>query len=244
MSTTLVKRLPPWRCEVTGCDSVNFFTQSKCRACNALCPLFMAQPDPRNWAVSAVLAIHGAFENSVDLLHIAEKGIGGTLSMTVVLSAVNAEELVVSVKQLDTWTDKKHKLKALRPARSEAGRKYGLLDELVYSEQLDLGQSHLLILARTYFQDFVWSGRKEAQPGRGRCQQQVEKEGEGKSKEASVKRGRKKHSFDIVPVSNNSGENETEAGNAPSAMANHYKYGIPSLTFCSDDHYKKLVIHH
>eukprot|EP00808_Paulinella_micropora_P013503 g1642.t1 len=91
MSTTLVKRLQPWRCEVTGCDSVNFFTQSKCRACNALCPLFMAQPDPRNWAVSDVLAIHGAFKNSVDLLHIAEKGIGGTLSMTgVLLSAVNA----------------------------------------------------------------------------------------------------------------------------------------------------------
>eukprot|EP00808_Paulinella_micropora_P003860 g53940.t1 len=39
------------------------------------------------------------------------------------------EELVVSVKQLDTWTDKKHKLKALRPARSEAGRKYGLLEK-------------------------------------------------------------------------------------------------------------------
>eukprot|EP00808_Paulinella_micropora_P028558 g52698.t1 len=90
MSTTLVKRLPLWRCEVTGCDSVNFFTQSKCRACNALCPLFMAQPDPRNWAVSDVLAIHGAFKNSVDLLDIAEKGIGGTLSMTGVLSAVNA----------------------------------------------------------------------------------------------------------------------------------------------------------
>eukprot|EP00808_Paulinella_micropora_P029856 g9063.t1 len=138
------------------------------------------------------------------------------------------EELVVSVKQLDTWTDKKHKLKALRPARSESGRKYGLLDELVYSEQLYLGQSHLLIRARTYFQDFVWSGRKEAQPGRGRCQEQVEKEGECKSKEASVKRGRKKPSFAIVPVSNNSGENETEAGNAPSAMANAKRSRPPS----------------
>eukprot|EP00808_Paulinella_micropora_P018486 g81434.t1 len=227
---TSVKRLPPWRCEVTGCDSVNFFTQSKCRACNALCTLFMAQPDPRNWAVSDVLAIHGAFKNSVDLLHIAEKGIGGILSMTGVFSAVNAgvrpglllrveydgkesnciveaqdeflgeEELVVSVKQLDTWTD---------------------------NEQLDLGQSHLLILARIYFQDFVWSGRKEAQPGRGRGQQQVEKEGEGKSKEASVKRGRKKPSFAIV-VSNNSGENETEAGNAPSAMAKGKRSRPPS----------------
>eukprot|EP00808_Paulinella_micropora_P007978 g53219.t1 len=50
----------------------------------------MAQPDPRNWAVSDVLAIHGAFKNSVDLLDIADKGIGGTLSITGVLSAVNA----------------------------------------------------------------------------------------------------------------------------------------------------------
>lgn len=75
---------------MTGCDSVNFFTQSKCRACNALCPLFMALPEPNNWAVSDVLAIHGAFKNNVDLLDTAENGIGGTLSKTGVLSAVNA----------------------------------------------------------------------------------------------------------------------------------------------------------
>eukprot|EP00808_Paulinella_micropora_P009240 g72856.t1 len=121
-------------------------------------------------------------------------------------------------------------LKALRPARSDAGREYGLLDELIYSEQLDLGQSHLLILARTYFQDFVWSGRKEAQPGRGRGQEQVEKEGEGKSKEASVKQGRrtKKPSYDVVQVSDNSGEKETEAGNAQFAMAKAKRSRPPS----------------
>eukprot|EP00808_Paulinella_micropora_P016433 g57419.t1 len=104
MSTTLVKRLPPWRCEVTGCDSVNIFTQSKCRACNALCPLFMAQPDRRNWAVSDVLAIHGAFKNSVDLLDLAEQGIGGTLRMTGVLSAVSVvpSAILVAMSDIDT----------------------------------------------------------------------------------------------------------------------------------------------
>eukprot|EP00808_Paulinella_micropora_P012560 g47090.t1 len=250
MSTSLIdKRLPPWS------QSVELATR--------YAPCSWHNLTQRNWAVSDVLAIHGAFKNSVDLLDIAEKGIGGTLSMSGVLSAVNAvsyceradymfwdivqrarlspdllglrhglesEELVVSVKQLDTWTDKKHKLKALRPARSEAGREYGLLDELIYSEQLDLGQSHLLILARTYFQDFVWSGRKEAQPGRGRDQEQVEKNGEGKSKAASVKQGRraKKHSFAVVEASENSGEKETEAGNAPSAMVKAKRSRPPS----------------
>eukprot|EP00808_Paulinella_micropora_P015730 g1120.t1 len=126
--------------------------------------------------------------------------------------------------------DGKHKLNALRPARFEAGREYGLLGELIYSEQLDLGRSHLLILARTYFQDFVWSGRKEAQPGRSRGQEQIEKEGECKSKEASVKQGRrtKKHTYAVVQVSENSGEKETEAGNAPSAMAKAKRSRPPS----------------
>eukprot|EP00808_Paulinella_micropora_P014104 g19840.t1 len=149
---------------------------SKCRACNALCPLFMAQPDPRNWAVSDVLEIHGAFKNSVDLLDIAEKGIGGTLSMTGVLSAVNA---------------------GVRP---------GLLLRVEY----DGKESNC-----------IGEAPDEAQPGRGRGQEQVEKEGEGKSKETSVKQERrtKKPTYAFVQVSDNSGEKETEAGNAPSAMA-------------------------
>eukprot|EP00808_Paulinella_micropora_P005769 g50760.t1 len=186
---------------VTGCDSVNFFTQSKCRACNALCPLFMAQPDPRYWAVSDVLAIHGAMPAHPFYRVQQLEGVRPGLLLRVEYDG---------------------------KASNCIGREYGLLDELVYSEQLDPGQSHLLILARTYFQDFVWSGRKETQPGRGRCREQVEKEVECKSKEASVKQGRKKHSYAIVQVSDNSGEKETEAGNAQSAMAKAKRSRQPS----------------
>eukprot|EP00808_Paulinella_micropora_P000414 g77832.t1 len=56
------------------------------------------------------------------------------------------------------------------------------------------------------------------------------KSGECKSKEASLKQGRrtKKHSYAVVQVSENSGEKETEAGNAPSAMAQAKRSRQPS----------------
>eukprot|EP00808_Paulinella_micropora_P011450 g56333.t1 len=131
----------------------------------------------------------------------------------------------------------------LRPARSEAGREYELLDELIYSEQLDFGKSHLLILARTYFQDFVWSGRKETQPGRCRCQEEIEKEGGCKNKEASAKQGRrtKKPSYAVVQVSDNSVEKETEAGNAQSAMAKANRSRSPSKKVLGNAEQNNLV---
>ena len=134
---------------------------------------------------------------------------------------LDEEEVVVAVKQLDRWANKKHRLKALREARTEEGRKYGLLGELVYSEQLDCSKSHLLILKRSYLQDFVCSARNEAQPGRGSGQDKVEKEGAGKNKEKKVKPKQPKPSFVMLPRS----EDSAEKGDENSAQKGGKKTG-------------------
>lgn len=94
---------------------------------------------------------------------------------------LNEREVVVAITISERWTDKRQKIKASRPPKSEAGRKYGLLDEIVYGELEDLSQSRFLILDRIYLQELVCSGRIEAQTGRGKGQDKVEKSGGGKS---------------------------------------------------------------
>jgi len=124
-----------------------------------------------------VVGVHPSLE-----LHIMDDGKVTTTFTGAADEFLGEDELVVGVKQLGNWPDRRSNSLKGREPRSEESRKLGIVSKLVYSETTDFQKLHRLIMKREYVDDFIGCARKPAQSTKGSGQARVEAKGAGKSK--------------------------------------------------------------